>query len=325
MKKLISIILLCVSVLCSCDKDPILESASFLDVGDTLRLVKGETYQLQLALYPESHRGETQIEYGAFGGNRKIATVSEQGLISAMGIGTTYISADIFNYSTNRHGARIAITNVPSPEVVVVVEPTPEEYYRADYYGRNYVNLGLSVLWCSTNVGTDKIEGYGEQFAWGETIPYDPGRDYKFETGFSCTKYTEADGLLTLEKCDDAVAANDGWARTPTKYEWEELYNSSTRYVTEYNGIRGVVFTGLNGHQIFLPSPVNTYDGVWNSSSSSAASGEFGAYASSSVNIGRPDVCCWARRWEWETSSTLSEYCVRWFPYHFRGVVTPLI
>ncbi len=78
-----------------------------------------------------------------------------------------------------------------------------------------YVDLGLSVLWATCNVGAEKPEDHGLYFAWGETTGYGPGtadgksgtttdgrsfdwEDYKWmdhsiNASTGCLKYTFAD------------------------------------------------------------------------------------------------------------------------------------
>ena len=35
--------------------------------------------------------------------------------------------------------------------------------------GHEYVDLGLSVVWATCNVGAESPEDYGDYYAWGET------------------------------------------------------------------------------------------------------------------------------------------------------------
>ena len=62
------------------------------------------------------------------------------------------------------------------------------------------------------------------------------------------------DNKTTLEPIDDAALAimGAGW-RTPTKAEWQELINNTTKTRDEVNGIGGIRFTATNGNSIFLP------------------------------------------------------------------------
>lgn len=304
MKKFFSIILFAAAILCSCKKEAPTE-ISFLGVEDTLRLVKGTTYQLQVALSPKKSVGNIRFSsegivnllkpYSNEPSSYFIVDVDEQGLISANGIGEAPVWATVLGGHNSVY-----------KKVIVVVEPNPNEYYDADFDGRKLVDLGLSVLWCSTNVGTDKIDGWGELFAWGETTPRPVDgqvfvSDYKFyPNGYnSCTKYTDTDGLTILESVDDAVTNYSSWARTPTKSEWEELFGSCTRYWTGYNGITGVVYTARNGHQIFFPTGMD--------------------YASSSIGSSDHSTCFSADPHAYHQH--VSDLRPRCWTYPFRGVV----
>ena len=137
--------------------------------------------------------------------------------------------------------------------------------------GTEWVDLGLpsGVLWASCNVGASNPEDYGDYFAWAETTPK---VDYNWGTYRYChsgnsselTKYCNSsysgynnytDTLTVLEPCDDAATAylGDG-ARTPTYYEWKELYDNCTTVWTTLNDVYGYRITGPNNNSIFLPA-----------------------------------------------------------------------
>ncbi len=105
------------------------------------------------------------------------------------------------------------------------------------------VDLGLSVLWASCNLGAARESETGYYFAWGETLPkeryswssYAYGNDSG--TGFQKYCYTggEAwwtgagdgpDGLDVLEEADDPARVHLGgkW-RMPTRWELWELWD----------------------------------------------------------------------------------------------------
>ena len=134
--------------------------------------------------------------------------------------------------------------------------------------GHAYVDLGLpsGLLWATCNVGSDTPEGYGDYFAWGETIPkeYYDWSTYRYCNGSyrTLTKYCYdaeygndgfTDTLTTLESSDDAATANwgEGW-RMPTNGEFAELISNCTVIWTIYNGVSGYLFSGPNGNTIFL-------------------------------------------------------------------------
>lgn len=132
-----------------------------------------------------------------------------------------------------------------------------------------WVDLGLpsGLLWASCNVGATTPESYGNYFAWGET---QPKSEYIWENCIYCTfnndnliltKYNPStlfsgpvDNLTILQASDDAATFNLGnGARTPTKEEWEELNNNTTKEYATVNGVEGFRFTAANNNSIFLP------------------------------------------------------------------------
>ncbi len=134
-------------------------------------------------------------------------------------------------------------------------EPTPGDA----------IDLGLSVMWASRNVGANNPEDYGDYFAWGETSPkanYDRDTYKYFPFGIThitkyCTKssWGAVDNKTVLDPSDDAATANwgSGW-RMPTQQEMEELSNKCTWTWTTLNGVNGMLVTGPNGNSIFLPA-----------------------------------------------------------------------
>ena len=97
-----------------------------------------------------------------------------------------------------------------------------------------YVDLGLSVKWATSNLGTSNPEESGKFFSWGEVTSKD---NYNISNYIWCegdnTSYTKyciskengtVDNKSVLESEDDAATAERGanW-RIPTKAEFDEL------------------------------------------------------------------------------------------------------
>lgn len=187
------------------------------------------------------------------------------------------------------------------------IEPWGDEEYVDDLSmrelntnGHEWVDLGLSVLWATCNLGAEKQEDYGEYYAWGETTPKSSYNwsNYKWCNGTDATltKYCSnsthgyngfADDKTILEPEDDAAHVNWGGSwRMPTQAEFSELSSSSncTWTWTTMNGVRGYKVaskrSGYVGNFIFLPAT-----GVkWNSSYIEQI-GSYGAYWSSSLDV----------------------------------------
>lgn len=138
-----------------------------------------------------------------------------------------------------------------------------------------YVDLGLSVLWATCNVGASKPEDYGDYYGWGEIVTRsnytwsnytfqtsgDSYSDVKFRKYNTNSSYGTVDNKTTLDSSDDVAKYKWGstW-RIPTLAEFEELINSSNCSVvwTTFNGISGCKITskkaGYEGKSIFLPA-----------------------------------------------------------------------
>ena len=161
-----------------------------------------------------------------------------------------------------------------------------------------YVDLGLSVKWATCNVGATSPEDYGDYFAWGETTAksnYD-WTTYKWCNGSenTLTKYNTnssygiVDNKTVLDLADDAATANwgSGW-RTPTRGEWQELYDNTTSVRTTQNGVYGCLFTGTKpgytGVTLFLPAAGYRWNDILDDA------GDYGYYWSSSLYTGSPN------------------------------------
>lgn len=145
--------------------------------------------------------------------------------------------------------------------------------------GHEYVDLGLSVLWATCNIGSNSPEEFGGYYAWGETYTKSSYNDitYKFagETKasdnlntieaesnvlYDYTKYLGDHNKLNpndvkLDIEDDV--ANVQWGnpwRMPSKNEISELVDSCDWLFGEIKGVKGCwAISKVNGNKIFFP------------------------------------------------------------------------
>ena len=136
--------------------------------------------------------------------------------------------------------------------------------------GYAWVDLGLSVLWATSNVGASSPSDYGDYYAWGETKTKS-----SYTEGNSKT-YNVVMPDISGEPKYDAATANwgEGW-RMPTKEELEELVDKCDWEWTSQSGRNGYKVTGPNGNSIFLPAA------VWRYGTSLNGAGDYGNYWSS--------------------------------------------
>ncbi|MBQ8760606.1 MAG: hypothetical protein IJZ06_04195 [Bacteroidales bacterium] len=117
--------------------------------------------------------------------------------------------------------------------------------------GHEYVDLGLpsGLKWAACNIGADKLEQYGDYFAWAETKTK---KEYIKENSKSYAK--DRNDISGSSRYDAARANWGGSWRMPTKGEMEELIKLCKWTWTTINGINGYNVKGLNGNSIFLPA-----------------------------------------------------------------------
>ncbi|MBR5084277.1 MAG: TIR domain-containing protein [Prevotella sp.] len=181
-------------------------------------------------------------------------------------------------------------------------KPSCSEKLTNSFNGHEFVDLGLSsgTLWATCNVGASNPEDYGDYFAWGETAPKEIWSESKYKYSaniglYKLTKYCSksdlgnndyTDNLTVLLGEDDPAMTNwgDGW-HTPTKAQWEELLDNTTKTWTTQNGVNGWLFTAKNGQTIFLPAAGRLR---WGSVFENAELG--GYYWSSSLDVDHPSI-----------------------------------
>ena len=167
---------------------------------------------------------------------------------------------------------------------------------------RKPVDLGLSVMWATCNVGANSPEEYGDYFAWGETSQKSDYCEYRWETyrfrlsgsqssNITFTKYNwDSDwGVVDNDYCLDVSddAATQSWGsnwRMPTEEEWTELKNECTWKTMTQEGTNGYLVTSqTTGKSIFLPLAGRRWYGKLNSVGSDDS-----GYWSSSLGTGQP-------------------------------------
>ena len=159
------------------------------------------------------------------------------------------------------------------------------------------IDLGLSVMWASKNVGANSPEEYGGYFAWGETslkssFYYGSSVTYNLSiTELESKKIIGADGNLTASYDVATAKMGSDW-RMPTSAEIQELRDKCTWKWTTQNGVNGRKVIGPNGNSIFLPAAGyrSGSDLGWEGAgghywSASPASDSYGAYSLSFSSI----------------------------------------
>lgn len=212
----------------------------------SLSMYVGDEYQLIAEIIPSNATNKNVKWSSNNTGNVSV----EDGKLHALNIGSATITV------TTEDGGKIATCTV-------IVSPQPEDKPDTDFDlsasgsmdGYDYVDLGLSVLWATHNIGTDKIEGIGEYYAWGELTPYNKKLTY-INYGWN---YPPCSPDAVLSSIYDT--ATELWGRSwrmPTADEQKELINGCDwTWIDNINStsVSGYVATSKkNGKSIFLPA-----------------------------------------------------------------------
>lgn len=118
-----------------------------------------------------------------------------------------------------------------------------------------YVDLGLSVMWATCNLGASKPTDAGGYYAWGETKEKGSYTENTYTYYNSTTaSYTEIGDDIAGTEFDAAyVNLGDGW-KIPNKSQFDELIKECNWTWTSKEGVNGYVITGKNGNNIFIPA-----------------------------------------------------------------------
>lgn len=154
----------------------------------------------------------------------------------------------------------LEVTNVQSgtPSEVAKINPAPDEVAKIKVVANRQIiggyqcaDLGLSVLWATSNIDAANAKGYyGRVVAWGEL-----NEKKSYTTGTSAT-YGKARGDINSDINQDAAAYcwKNGW-RMPTLKEMAELRQKCYWIWGEESGRYGYkIISKINGNYIFLPA-----------------------------------------------------------------------
>ena len=220
----------------------------------TLNMKPNDTKTLTAMVMPEDAENKTVAWESS---NEAVATVSTDGLVTAVAEGSCVITCSATDGSGVFAECQVTVTSGTTP----------------DPGNHAWVDLGLpsGTKWATCNVGANSPEEYGDYFAWGETAPkdyydwsthkwcngtYDTMTKYCTDSSYGYNGFT--DGKTELDPEDDAATANwgSGW-QMPSLDQIKELYDSkytTTEWTTQGGVNGGRITSKSNGNSIFLPA-----------------------------------------------------------------------
>ena len=165
--------------------------------------------------------------------NPSIASVNSNGLVTA---GTTGGTCIITCFAADGSGTKATCL------VTVIGDLCPNSTHP------HVIDLGLpsGTKWCCCNVGAKAPIGYGNYYSWGDTSPKE---DYS-SSNYNSNITTDIAGT----SYDVALEYMGSPWQMPTYEQMNELVINCYSAWTTLNDINGVIITGPNGKQIFLPA-----------------------------------------------------------------------
>lgn len=134
----------------------------------------------------------------------------------------------------------------------LIVEQVHESLFEQAISGTDnydYVDLGLSVMWATKNIGAVNLYSLGDRFVFGSTRPcvsnlYDECHPFQDNIADKHLLGKEEDAAYKL--------VGEKW-RIPTQGEFEELLEKCSWKKVTLDECGGFLVTGVNGNSIFLP------------------------------------------------------------------------
>ena len=121
-------------------------------------------------------------------------------------------------------------------------------------YDKYAVDLGLSSLWSSVNLGATKSTGIGKYYAWGETKSNTSFKKEEYEYyDASSGGFTDIGNVISDTEYDAVKAAWGGKWHMPTYYDFLELREQCTWTVVTLSGVKCFEVKGPSGKVIYLP------------------------------------------------------------------------
>jgi len=224
---------------------------------EVVELKEGETKQLTASVFPVD-ADDKGLMWSS--GNPDVASVDASGLVTAVSSGTALITVAATDSSGVKAECQIIVP-------IKGYQNCPDDNHP------HAIDLGLpsGTKWACCNVGASTPEEYGGYYAWGETSEKDVYSEvtYKYFNGQDTDGNGEIDENFSVVNIGsdiagtgyDAATINMGalW-RMPSTAQQQELINNCSRLLTTQNGVNGILVTGSNSGQIFLPAAGYRWD-----------------------------------------------------------------
>lgn len=217
----------------------------------TVAMKTGEVVTLAATVMPANAKDPSLSWYST---NPAVATVNDNGVVTAVGVGSATIVAVANGGSNISAACNVSVSKANSPGSV-------------DGVDHEYVDLGLpsGTLWATCNVGADSPGELGYLLAWGET---EPKSSYTAENYFDSANSTggayKKYGYYKVELDPEDDAATQLWGsdwRMPTYEEIQELHEHANKITLEGKTMKLTFGNGRCLYFRLVNTAISTYAG----------------------------------------------------------------
>jgi len=168
---------------------------------------------------------------------------------------------------------------------------------------QKFVDLGLSVDWCTVNLGASSTSQSGDLFTWGEVEARNSFsmENYKYKDPENYQWTLNIGNNISGTSYDPANQVNKEW-RLPTQKEFLELCEKCSWQWIEKGQTIGYKVIGPNGNEIFMP-----VGGLDSFGSTKAKSGNYWS-GTLSQGLGRTAICLLFDNERYTTEGTYKVY-----------------
>ena len=147
------------------------------------------------------------------------------------------------------HEGKVISTASWQPEMHLLCCPDDNHPHKID------LGLPSGVYWSCCNVGATNPQLFGAYYSWGETKQKSTYTEWNYwDWDMFMDVRDKYRGDLAGTALDVAAVEWGEYWRMPSDDEWNELLGNTRSRWTTYQGHKGLLFTGENGNNIFIPA-----------------------------------------------------------------------
>ena len=260
------------------------ESAGTVD-GEKNIKYKQETDTHYIKNAVSVHDATVKLDNNVYSLGTDVASLRSE--VTTIGGNVTNIQNSVTSIQTNVTNIQTSVTNIEGN--IHSLQVTDGQFFNRIMALENiikgmdsteWVDLGLpsGTFWAKCNLGATSETAYGNYYMWGSTTPntaeeciwqnapFNGGNPEYNAEAFNKVKGTVCPNDILAKGYDAAYKATNGTARMPTKADFQELIDNTTKEWTQMSSVNGYKFTSKTdtSKYIFIPAAGNCDNGSVN-------------------------------------------------------------